>query len=187
MPTIEPIVALEEIPPLGEILAPPVVEPVVAPPPSAPTRPNPPAPVPEPEVIIKDNAWLFIPAALIFCAMVAYSIQRIQTQDKELQRTQAELDVVAKEREAVKASETARLQQFQIELTKQQARSKEMTEALNRTTAELRSTADKSAAREKELQDLITFLRSEIEASEAQLEVLKKALAAKPEVRKPLN
>lgn len=186
MPTIEPIVALEQIPPLGEISAPPVIEPVAVPPPAAPTRPNPPA-VPEPEVIIKDNAWLFIPAALIFCAMVAYSIQRIQTQDKELQRTQAELDMVAKEREAVKASETARLQQFQIELTKQQARSKEMTEALNRTTAELRSTADKSAAREKELQDLITFLRSEIEASEAQLEVLKKALAAKPEVRKPLN
>ena len=141
-------------------------------------------PVTEPPV--RDNAWLWIPAALLCCGMLVYAAQRIQRQDEELARTQKHLEEAKLNQEALRENEAARHRKMEADLAAHQKRVAEMAEKLKVASSELKSASEKSVAREEELQTLIKFLRTEIEASEAQLQILKKALQVKSEIRKAL-
>jgi hypothetical protein len=141
---------------------------------------------PAPEPPARDNGWLWIPAALLCCGMLVYAAQRIQRQDEELARTQKHLEEAKLSQEALRENEAARHRKMEADLASHQKRVAEMAEKLKVASSELKSASEKSVAREEELQTLIKFLRTEIEASEAQLQILKKALQVKSEIRKAL-
>lgn len=106
-------------------------------------------------------------------------------QRRELAETKSTLHSLMQERNATRASDAhARLQD---DLDKHQKRLQEITQQLTRTATELQQVSAQSSAREQELQKLIAFLKDEIKASEAQIELLQNALSSKLEVRKAIR
>lgn len=142
-------------------------------------------PLPEPEPVqSRAGGWVLV--ALATCALLVYFFQRVQHTDAELEVVQKDLQNVTAERDRLKAAGELTLESQQIELAQTKQKLGEISAKLEASTKELKELSEKSGDREKELQDLILFLKGEIQANESQIELMKKAINAKLEVRRPL-
>lgn len=129
--------------------------------------------------------WLALPGALILLSMVVYAIREMSFQRLALASAEAQLAVAKQEHDDLEAHRT-QLGVWQQQLEIQKLETRQLQSRLVNAVAELQGVKEKSSAREQELEQLVAFLKAEIEASELQMKQLQQSLGVKPVIRRAL-
>ncbi len=117
--------------------------------------------------------------------MVVYAIREMSFQRQALASAEAQLAVAKQEHDDLEAHRT-QLGVWQQQLEIQKLETRQLQSRLVNAVAELQGVKEKSSAREQELEQLVAFLKAEIEASELQMKQLQQSLGVKPVIRRAL-
>ena len=109
----------------------------------------------------------------------------MRQQRQALAAAQAELELARQDRVNLEAHRQ-QLGLWQQQLQHQTQQMQQLQSQFDHARDELRGVKEISTAREMELEKLVTFLKSEMEAAEAQVEELKKLLGTRQEGRRVL-